>query len=88
MTKEFCKSIGLIETKPFVDKTISDFEINCSSAYVVVRFKGEKCDCFIVTQKTGFREDMVISNTPTRERFLMAVKICKCEDVLNLNDVK
>lgn len=91
MTKEFCKSIGLKESKPLVDKTISDFEINCSSAYVVVRFKGENCDCFIVTQKIGWRGDMVnkvISNAPTRERFLMAVKICKCEDVLNLNDVK
>lgn len=91
MTKEFCKSIGLKESKPLVDKTISDFEINCSSAYVVVRFKGEKCDCFIVTQKTGWREDMVnkvISNAPTRDGFLMAVKICNCEDVLNLKDVQ
>lgn len=91
MTKEFCRSIGLKESKPVVDKTISDFEINCSSAYVCVRFKYEKCDCFIVTHKEGRREDMlnkVISNAPTRDRFLMAVKICNCEDLLNLKDVQ
>ena len=90
MTKEFCKSLGLRETKPVTDETITDFEISCFSAYICVRFLKEKCDSYIVIGKDNSNHmlNKVISNAPKKDSFLMAVKICKCEGVLNLKDVQ